>query len=615
MAFDLYPSVDEGYNFPQPVRQAISSSSEIKASISTEITKSVTPIVRDVASDYIASNQAVIDAAISAIDATPAMTELANRPKSTAPSLAPGTDLNTMYKKEHVGWYGFSRDKVVNEPEGMGTAMAMLEVIAPESSAAVQRVHDRNSRTTFERSMITTTIGWSAWRRFVMADEAFIRRGVLENYDFNNLAAKEDIGVWTAWAPFNQNLPLEATNRVTVEILIDSNSSVVQRVTERETGDVWTRTKTSTSLTGWTPWLRLTNSDLSTFRRACIESSNQSTSMLVVSDSNGEGHGLTDISRRWVNTLQKLLNSNYGNKPGAEFPYIPARYIVSTPGGGSELSGDVSTLGIGSASGTGFGWRGALLNGPDSVATFTFVGTSFSLLYNKGYLGGVMSVRIDDETPILVNTYSETYVSTARHDSGPLSKKKHTVTVTRHTSSGVETKIFLQGLMTWNEDEDKGIRVIDGSRSGLRMAHVDRDAFNHISAAIKSIGGVDLVVVNLGTNDERNGVSLETYKTNAQAIVDNLYKEYSYQGDLLFMIPWLGADNNYERMLSFATALGEIARKTPKVSFYNLGSDFPDIPTPTTAVSGLGYFGDGLHVNDVGTKAVAGRVYNRIIDK
>lgn len=613
MAFDIYPAVDEQYNFPKPVRQAIGSSSEVKATIANEITKTVTPIVEDVAANYIASNPAIIDAAEAAIDATPAMTELANRPKSRTSSLPSGTDLDTYYRQVHVGWWAFSKNNVSNAPVEMGTALGMLEVIAPQNSAAVQRVHDRNSRNTWERSIITTALGWSPWRKFAMGDETLMVRGVLKSVDLDDYYQKSQTGIYTLWVPFNTNAPIEANGRCTFELVVDANSSVVQRLTERESGDVWTRTRAS-DLT-WTPWLRLTNSEMSMWKRALLGSRKKSTNVVIIGDSNTEGHGLENLRQRWINLLQKSLNAGVGLPSGAEFPFIPPRYIVSTPGGGCELSGSIGAGNMDSGASTGYGWRAVTLTGPDSKAKFTFVGTSFAVQYDRGYLGGVMSIVIDGDAPVLINTYSESYVGSSRWDSDSLSAGTHVVEITRHTSSGVTTSLYLQGLLTWNGDEDSGIRIIDGGRSGQRMSYVTPSKWNLMANTISKTDDVSAVIVFLGTNDERNGVSESAYRANAENIVDVLYNSYNFTGNLMFVIPWLGADNTAEGMRKYAQVVGDIAQKNSRVSFYYLGmDDMPDIPTPVTSLSSRGFYGDTLHLNPVGHKAVASRMYRKLTE-
>lgn len=66
MAYDIHPSVDEGYNFPPQVRQSIAASTEIHAAIQNESAEIVPPIV----SDALASDATIRDAVIEAAEGT-----------------------------------------------------------------------------------------------------------------------------------------------------------------------------------------------------------------------------------------------------------------------------------------------------------------------------------------------------------------------------------------------------------------------------------------------------------------------------------------------------------------------------------------------------------------
>ncbi len=65
--YEIYPAVDEGYNFPPEIRQALASSPEIGSAISVELSDKVEPIV----AEYIATEPAIVDAAAAAVNANP----------------------------------------------------------------------------------------------------------------------------------------------------------------------------------------------------------------------------------------------------------------------------------------------------------------------------------------------------------------------------------------------------------------------------------------------------------------------------------------------------------------------------------------------------------------
>lgn len=64
MAYDIYPGVDEGYNFPPQVRQSIASSVEIKASIENETSEVIPGLV----SEALSKDPTIRDAAADAVE-------------------------------------------------------------------------------------------------------------------------------------------------------------------------------------------------------------------------------------------------------------------------------------------------------------------------------------------------------------------------------------------------------------------------------------------------------------------------------------------------------------------------------------------------------------------
>lgn len=64
--YDIYPAVNENYEFPPAIRQGIAGSREVTAKIDSTLANNVTPTVERLAADYIASTPAIADAAAEA---------------------------------------------------------------------------------------------------------------------------------------------------------------------------------------------------------------------------------------------------------------------------------------------------------------------------------------------------------------------------------------------------------------------------------------------------------------------------------------------------------------------------------------------------------------------
>ena len=537
------------------------------------------------------------------------LAELANRPKSTVPSLASGTNFNMMHQKEHVGWWGFISTNVTNEPPGMGTSVAMLEVLAPEPYAAVQRVHDRNARITWERSIISAADNtWSTWRAFTTSDKVMSILGVIGtsetvkgNVDDYRLA--EHLGVWTLWGPYNNSVPKDVRGRCTLEVLRDSNGSTTQRLSERESGRIWSRTYSSS----WSRWTDLTNrGPLTPFWNAVAESKSRSVNVVVVGDSNGEGVMIENtITERWINKLQSALNRVAGNWQGAQFPFIPAKYgLDDTPPmqpvtlEGSYVSGSYVW---------GYGWRTATLRDTTSKATFTFIGTSASVMYVEGANGGLMDISVDGGPVTVVNTKSSSTNASRRWNTGDLGFATHTVTVTWNSANTAGDYVYLEGLLTWNNDENRGVRIIDASRSGRRMTDVTTERANYLARAITETGNVELVIVNLATNDARDGATDPDYRTAAEGIVSML-RTYGISVPVVFVLPYVGADHTRETLNFYGGILGNTASNIRGVHFVDLSLAMPKIPDDRSLPVAQGLYADHLHMRSDGHTAFAGHM-------
>lgn len=544
------------------------------------------------------------------------LAELANRPKSTTPALAAGTNLNTMHQQQHVGWWSFSVANVTNAPAGMGSSASMIEVLAPSEWSAVQRIHDRATRTTYERSVISPTANtWSAWRAFAMSDEVMAIRGTIGSAEvtgnLQNYKDTEHLGLWTLWAPFVANTPKDAIGRCTLEVVRAASNSLVQRLTERDSGRTWTTTYDSS--TGWEPWIELTH-PLTQFHRALRKSKTRNVNVVVVGDSNGEGVNVTaGITERWINKLQAALNRAAGNWEGAKFPFIPAGYGLSaaTPGQPSVLEGNTVTGGYN----WGFGWRTATLRDATSKATFTFTGTKATVMYTEGANAGIMDIKVDDAAAVVVDTSSTGTNASRLWETGELASGTHTIEVTLNAASAADKYVYLEGILTWNSDDaTRGVRVIDASRSGRRMDDITSERANYLCRAMTQMGNVELVIVPLGTNDCRAGISLGDYRAAAERLV-SMMRTYNLNIPVVFVLPFVGADHTRAQLSGYGGVLGNTASNIQGVHFVDMSLRMPQIPTDLNSPASQGLYSDLLHMTDQGHTIYAGHMYEAIMGR
>ena len=544
------------------------------------------------------------------------LAELANRPKSTAPDLPNGTNIDTYHQKQHVGWWAFSAGNITGEPPNMGSSASMLEVLAPSQYAAVQRIHDRTNRISWERSIISPADNtWSTWRAFATTDKSLSLQGVIGTSetvkgnvaDYRNA---EHLGVWTLWAPFNNGLPKDARGRCTLEVVRDSNGSVTHRLTERESGRTWTNVYSG----GWQGWRDLSNrGPLEPFFSALAKSKTQPVNIVVVGDSNSEGLNIAEgLAERWINKLQPALNRKAGNWPGAQWPFIPAKYNITeaqSPGQPVVTTGNV----VWGSYVWGFGWRTATLRDATSKSVFTFIGTKASVMYTEGANGGVMNIQVDDQPVVTVNTISSSTNASRRWDTPDLGYATHTVTVTWNTANSEGQFVYLEGLLTWNGDENRGVRIIDASFTGRQMNDVTLERANYLCRAMTQMGNVELVIVNLATNDARWDTPEADYRANAEQIV-SMMRTYSLHVPVVFVLPFVGADHTREKLNFYGGILGNIASNTRGVHFVDLSLDMPKIPDDRSLPAAQGLYVDPLHMSAQGHTQFAGHMMHALME-
>ncbi|MGZ2224938.1 SGNH/GDSL hydrolase family protein [Glutamicibacter nicotianae] len=224
-----------------------------------------------------------------------------------------------------------------------------------------------------------------------------------------------------------------------------------------------------------------------------------------------------------------------------------------------------------------------------------------------------MNIQVDSNPVVTVNTNNASVNASRRWDTGPLTLGTHTVTVTWNTANSAGQFINLEGLLTWKNDEIRGVRIIDSSFSGRQMSQMDIECANYLCRAMTQMGGVELVIVNLAINDARWVTPESEYRANAEQIIsmmrtDNLYVP------VVFVLPFDGADHTRDGLDLYGGVLGNIASNTTGVHFVDLSLDMPKIPDDRSLPVARGLYADPLHMSADGHTEWAGLMQHALME-
>jgi GDSL-like Lipase/Acylhydrolase family len=308
--------------------------------------------------------------------------------------------------------------------------------------------------------------------------------------------------------------------------------------------------------------------------------------VLVVSDSNGEGAGATQIPRRWVDRLAAALYARFptaGSQAGTN--YLPAKFSQNTTPASAVLAGNPAP-GVD----FGLGARQVQMYQAGMSATFTVVGTAVDVVWLRFPGLGNATVTVDGGTPVTINgAGTATSGMTTRVSLGALGS--HTVVVAWSSGAG----FFLEGLRVFAGNENSGIHVYDGSHSGW-----DAFQFQHSTPAQyhwQAAGslGAHLVIISLGLNVwSSNTSTAEQYRTNLSTVVDRakalpggpsvLIAAEHERSPGSAVVPWSAW---VQVMREVAAAKG--------AAFLDLGQRLPSVPSDTR-----GLYADIAHLSDKG---------------
>jgi len=351
------------------------------------------------------------------------------------------------------------------------------------------------------------------------------------------------------------------------------------------------------------------NHALAQWTTALLNRNNQTVTWVAWGDSITEGQGSSTVTGRWINQTLGGLRSKYPTSGVAGgFGYIPAWYATygpdsqwsTDPTGNAQWNMDSEQFG----NGAGLGMLTSTLRS-GTYETFKVTGSSIDILFNYG--SGSFSYKVDSGATTTVSASGGTGATGSKHVAFS-STGSHTVTV-----SGVSGSVILEGLMTYNGDETKGIRLYDSAQSGVTTGQMLNQGAN--LAAITASVKADLVTLQFGGNDfESNHVlSPSQVAANFKTIVSQIRTAAtSHEPSIVIVVPYnhLGTNNLGYNWAAYISAIKSVASSDTSLGLIDLTT----FATSGQASPYLSKTDDG-HPNDTGQAKLATMVESYLEDE
>ena len=327
---------------------------------------------------------------------------------------------------------------------------------------------------------------------------------------------------------------------------------------------------------------------LTRWRAALADRNNHPADVVVVGDSITEGYFIGDQDR-WIDRMRDDLRASYPTSAAGGEGYIPAWHV------GRALDHKVPewtqrwTLTNfpqdWNDSGDGLGRRALEITDARQSASITVKADRVWLTYTEGPDDGLLQITVDNGLPTLVNTNAKGVRSGRVWDSGPLPAGNHTVTVAVMPGN----KAVVDGIMPFlgdgggGADFGRGVRVWDGGHSKYTTAEFAEsshwaDGFDTMSP--------DLVIIELGTNDDYFARPPDQVRANVVRIIDTIRQQAKVGGrpipSVAVMPVWARGDKTVAEWQRYRAALIAAAddRGAAVLDAFNEVNQAPAQPTP-----------------------------------
>lgn len=345
---------------------------------------------------------------------------------------------------------------------------------------------------------------------------------------------------------------------------------------------------------------------LATVRAALSSAATAPVDVLFLGDSITEGAVATSGSQRWVELLRDKLRARFPSGATGGEGYVPGYYEVTS------LPDRFTNTGTVTASGTvgGLGHR-TLAMTVGATSTVTFYGTGVDVFYSKGPALGTFSWSIDGGAATNVPATQPANAAGLRVQVRGLAPGNHTLTVT-----AVAGATWLEGVMVYNSDETKGVRVWEAGHSGYTAYLQEFEA-----ALAPWYGVIDsvqpkCVVVMLGINDYRIQSNAnntpDVYRDKLVSMVNKIKARCVVPPSVIFIEPHepaaaVAPNDPPPYWQDYRNAL-EAAAATVGAHVLDGGAMLGSFAAPGNPYDS----GDGVHPNTAGMLAYAEGVYTAI---
>lgn len=346
--------------------------------------------------------------------------------------------------------------------------------------------------------------------------------------------------------------------------------------------------------------------------------------ILVVGDSNGEGHEIASLGDRYLNVYQSLLRDHYGAWEDTGRGYIPAVY-------GSEDAGtDVAPTVTGTTTEVknGLGMRGLALHstGPGTV-TWELEGTHAVLCYSSFNLAGKTEYRIDggDWTEVDHNSgsglsFREDQLVVDLDASGD-DGGEHTLEWRwKADGTGLNVRPIIEGVIEVNGDPLAGVSVLDSCQSGATTAFFNAATTNYLIQQWVSDHNVRLAVIQLGINDWSTGRTVADFAEDLTGLIEKL-RDGNSRLEVIVLAGWeprssLGTP--VAEWSEFVAAMYEVAASFEWVSVLDARDHLPQPDSPGEdglAVTDEFYDFLAIHIEEWGQEVIGKALYEETIPK
>ncbi len=312
----------------------------------------------------------------------------------------------------------------------------------------------------------------------------------------------------------------------------------------------------------------------------------EAANVVVLGDSVSAGFGLEPDEERWTAKLQAGLRQEV-DTPGCRQDSAGNRPV----GRPAETSGPVAWSPL-------IGPFGRATDlGPGASVTWQVSADEVDLAYRTRQDGGDLAVEIDGRRVATRSTDTDGDGGPARWSSTGRAGPEHEVTVTNTSSQASERMVTVTGLVPYRGDRGRCVHVVDASRSGIALDQVvGTPGYIEETLALEP----DLLMVALGFNDIRRGISPEAFGEDLEELVRRV-RGMGYDGPVLLVgwftpeiRPWLPSWQSYLEQMAGSVHLD--------------GVGFVDLEPVLPPVEGApqGIYRDQLHPAAAGQSLIAG---------